>query len=140
MIASTTWADPRFNFWFPYQISKFKFHFYLYLLSGNQICNRIVTHINWFVNSDFWFSFHDCKYQFRFWIFIFELYLQSQKSIFILWLVHTYISIYISIIICIYIDIFICRYIYIIMHINDADSNTHDIDRYVYKQHATLCL
>ena len=28
--------------------------------------------------------------------------------------------------------IFICRYIYIIMHINDADSNTHDIDRQIY--------
>ena len=32
----------------------------------------------------------------------------------------------------IYIYIFICRYIYIIMHINDADNNTHDIDRQTY--------
>ena len=32
------------------------------------------------------------------------------------------------------------RYIYIIMHINDADSNTHDIDVCIHKQHAALCL
>ena len=41
-----------------------------------------------------------------------------------------YISIYT------YINIFICRYIYIIMHINDADNNTHDGD----KQYAALCI
>ena len=99
-----------------------------------------IPHLILFVKYKFQFSFWNCKYQFRFQNFNFELYLHIGKSIFIFQLVHIQISIYISIIICTYIYIFICRYIYIIMHINDVDINTHDIDRYIYKQHAALCL
>ena len=106
------------------------YHIWFYLSSTNFNFHFGIVNIN----SDFRISFSSCIYnltnQFSFCGSCIYRYLYTYThTITIIIIIH--ISIYT------YIYIFICRYIYNIMHINDADSNTHDIDRQTYL--STMC-